>query len=92
MFIFFLILFGIVTLLIGFGSAVKKPLSNSSEYNASELETWKILEKRFGMKRAREIMEVERWKYKRWNQDMKCMKYVLDTETGEWVLKSKSNI
>ena len=28
--------------------------------------------------------------YKR--QDMKCMKYVLDTETGEWVLKSKSNI
>lgn len=89
MFVFFLILFGVIMLAIGFGSAVKKPLKSSPDYNSSELETWRILERRFGMERAREIMEVERWRYKEWNKDMKLMNWVFDTKTGEWNLQPK---
>ena len=72
-----LILFGVVMLTVGFGSAVKKPLKQSSRddgFGMSDLEAWKCLEKRFGMERAREIMEEERWRYREWNKDMKCLK------------------
>lgn len=85
---FVLILFGIVMLSVGIGSAMKKPLVRPSDYNASELEAWKILEKRFGMDRAREIMEVERWKYSRMNRELKSMKWEFDTKTGEWDLQN----
>ena len=87
-----LILFGVVMLTVGFGSAVKKPLKQSSRdegFGMSDLEAWKCLEKRFGMERAREIMEEERWRYREWNKDMKCLKWVFDTKTGEWNLQSK---
>ena len=78
-------------LAVGFGSAVRKPLKQSrgGESDLSEVETWKILEKRFGMKRAREIMDVERWRYREWNMEMKRLKWVFDTETGEWNLQPK---
>ncbi len=84
-----LILFGVVMLTVGFGSAVRKPLQRSGHDDVSELEAWKILEKRFGMERAREIMEVERWRYQEWNKDMKLLKWVFDTETGVWNLQSR---
>ena len=88
---FLLILFGVVMLTVGFGSAVRKPLKKSGEDGSgmSDLEAWKCLEKRFGMERAREIMEVERWRYREWNKDMKCLKWVFDTKTGEWNLQPK---